>query len=165
MPILQVSMQVGKPAAYRKAILDSLYQSLRDVLRVPEGDKFMTITEHEPENFCFGSAFDVQRTSDLLYISITLFDTRTTDHKASLFRRMVVLLSESPGVRPEDVFINIYEAPKEKTVGWKRGNALRFRKSCARINTRCESVASNCEVPGEGRSESRTAGNRIQNLV
>ncbi|MFB8343714.1 tautomerase family protein [Brucella cytisi] len=119
MPILQVSMQVGKPAAYRKAILDSLYQSLRDVLHVPEGDKFMTITEHEPENFCFGSAFDVRRTSDLLYISITLFDTRTTDHKARLFRRMVVLLSESPGVRPEDVFINIYEAPKEN---WSVGN-------------------------------------------
>lgn len=119
MPILQVSMQVGKPAAYRQAILDSLYRSLREVLQVPEGDEFMTITEHEPVNFRFGNAFGIQRTSDLLYIAITLFDTRTTEHKAALFRRVGELLSESPGVRPEDVFINIYDTPKEN---WSVGN-------------------------------------------
>lgn len=79
----------------------------------------MTITEHEPANFRIGSAFGIQRTSDLLYIAITLFDTRTTDHKAALFQRVVALLSESPGVRPEDVFINIYDTPKEN---WSVGN-------------------------------------------
>lgn len=119
MPILKVSMQVGKPAAYRQAILDSLYRSLREVLQVPEGDEFMTITEHEPVNFRFGNAFGIRRTSDLLYIAITLFDTRTTEHKAALFRRVGELLSESPGVRPEDVFINIYDTPKEN---WSVGN-------------------------------------------
>lgn len=119
MPILQVSMQVGKPAAYRQAILDSLYRSLREVLQVPEGDEFMTITEHEPVNFRFGNAFGIRRTSDLLYIAITLFDTRTTEHKAALFRRVGELLSESPGVRPEDVFINIYDTPKKN---WSVGN-------------------------------------------
>ena len=119
MPILNVSMQVGKPVAYRQAILDSLCQSLRDVLQVPDGDEFMTITEHEPANFRFGNAFDVRRTEDLLYIAITLFDTRTIEHKAELFRRVVELLSKNPGVRPEDVFINIYDTPKGN---WSVGN-------------------------------------------
>lgn len=119
MPILQVSMEAGKSAAYRQAILDSLYRSLREVLQVPEGDEFMTITEHEPANFRFGNAFGISRTNDLLYIAITLFDTRTTEHKAMLFRRVVELLSESPGIRPEDVFINIYDTPKEN---WSVGN-------------------------------------------
>ena len=119
MPILNASMQIGKPAAYRQAILDSLHQALRDVLQVPEGDEFMTITEHEPANFRFGNAFGVLRTDDLLYIAITLFNTRTTEHKAALFRRVVELLSENPGVRPEDVFINIYDTPKEN---WSVGN-------------------------------------------
>lgn len=119
MPIVQVSMQAGKPAAYRQAILDSLYRSLREVLQVPEGDEFMTITEHEPVNFRFGNAFGIRRTAELLYIAITLFDTRTTEHKAALFRRIAELLSESPGVRPEDVFINIYDTPKEN---WSVGN-------------------------------------------
>jgi 4-oxalocrotonate tautomerase len=119
MPIVKVSMQNGKSAAYREAILDSLYRSLRDVLQVPEGDEFMTITEHEPANFRFGNAFGIRRTSDLLYIAITLVDTRTSEHKAMLFRRVVELLSESPGVRSEDVFINIYDTPKEN---WSVGN-------------------------------------------
>lgn len=119
MPILQVSMQAGKPVAYRQAILDSLYRSLREALHVPEGDEFITITEHAPENFRVGNAFGIQRTSDLLYIAISLFDTRTIEHKAVLFRRVVELLSESPGVRPEDVFINIYDTPKEN---WSVGN-------------------------------------------
>ncbi|MGH1477753.1 MAG: tautomerase family protein [Geminicoccales bacterium] len=125
MPILQVSMQIGRPAAYREAILDSLYRSLRDVLQVPEGDEFITITEHEPVNFRFGNAFGIQRTSDLLYIAITLFDTRTTEQKAALFRRVVELLSLNPGIRSEDVFINIYDTPKEN---WSVGNGdMQFR--------------------------------------
>jgi phenylpyruvate tautomerase PptA (4-oxalocrotonate tautomerase family) len=119
MPLVNISMQTGQSAAYRQAILDSLYRSLRDVLQVPEGDEFMTITEHEPENFRAGNAFGIRRTSNVLYIAITLFDTRTTQHKATLFRRVVELLSESPGVRSEDVFINIYGTPKEN---WSVGN-------------------------------------------
>lgn len=119
MPILQVSMQTGKPAAYRQAILDSLYRSLREVLEVPEGDEFMTITEYDPANFRFGHAFGIERSNDLLYIAITLFDTRTIQHKAALFRRIAELLFENPGIRPEDVFINIYDTPKEN---WSVGN-------------------------------------------
>lgn len=119
MPILHVSMLSGKPAAYREAILEGLYQSLRDVLDVPEGDAFMTITEHASANFRVGTAFGIERSDDLLYIAITLFNTRSTEHKAALFRRIAERLAESPGVRPEDVFINIYDTPKES---WSVGN-------------------------------------------
>lgn len=113
MPILHVSMMAGKPAAYRQAILDSLYQALRSELNVPEGDEFMTITEHDPANFRYGNAFGIERSSDLVYIAVTLFDTRNIDHKQALFRRIAALLIESPGIRPEDIFINIYGTPKE----------------------------------------------------
>ncbi|MCP1200541.1 tautomerase family protein [Notoacmeibacter sp. MSK16QG-6] len=119
MPFVQVSMQSGKSPAYRQSILDGLSQALQDTLQVPEGDEFMTITEHEPENFRFGHAFGVQRTGDLLYIAITLFDTRTIEHKAEFFRRVVELLSKNPGIRSEDVFINVYPTPKEN---WSVGN-------------------------------------------
>lgn len=119
MPILHVSMETGKPAVYRKAILDSLYQALRSALDVPEGDEFMTITEHDDANFRHGNAFGVERSSDTLYIAVTLFDTRNIEHKDVLFRRIAALFTESPGVRPEDIFINIYETPKEN---WSVGH-------------------------------------------
>lgn len=119
MPILHVSMQVGKPAAYREAILDSLYKALRNTLNVPEGDEFMTITEHDPANFRHGNAFGIERSSDVLYIAITLFNTRNIEHKQALFNQIAALLTENPGVRPEDIFINIYDTPKEN---WSVGH-------------------------------------------
>ena len=47
MPLTHVSLRRGKPAAYRKAILDGIYRAMRAVFDVPEEDRFMTITEHD----------------------------------------------------------------------------------------------------------------------
>ncbi|MGJ7506147.1 tautomerase family protein [Variovorax sp. GT1P44] len=121
MPIIHISMRSGKPEAYRQAIFDSLYRSLREALDVPEGDQFMTITEHDAANFRYGDAFGVARSDDLLYIQITVFNTRTTEQKKALFKRIAELLGEHPGIRPEDVFVNIADAPKEN---WSVGNGL-----------------------------------------
>ena len=113
MPIAHISMREGKPATYRQAILDGIYQAMRDALDVPEDDQFMTITEHDADNFRYGAAFGIERSDDLIYIRITLFDTRPIEHKQALFRRIVEILAVSPGVRPEDIFINLYGTPKE----------------------------------------------------
>ena len=121
MPISHISLRAGKPEAYRQAIFDSLYRALRDALDVPEDDQFMTITEHEAANFRYGAAFGIDRSDDLVYIRITVFDTRTVEQKKALFRRIVELLRENPGIRPEDVFVNIYDVPKEN---WSVGNGL-----------------------------------------
>ena len=40
MPLTRVSLRGGKPATYRKAILDGLYQAMRETFDVPEGDRF-----------------------------------------------------------------------------------------------------------------------------
>ena len=77
MPLLHISLRAGKPEAYRQAIFDSLYRAMREALDVPEDDQFMIITEHDPSNFRYGNAFDVNRSDDLVYIQITVFDTRT----------------------------------------------------------------------------------------
>ncbi|MDJ0895688.1 MAG: tautomerase family protein [Alphaproteobacteria bacterium] len=121
MPISHISLRAGKPDAYRQAIFDSLYRALREALDVPEDDQFMTITEHEAANFRYGNAFGVVRSDDLVYIQITVFDTRTVEQKKALFRRLAELLSDSPGIRPEDVFVNVLEAAKEN---WSVGHGL-----------------------------------------
>ena len=121
MPLIHISMRAGKPEAYRQAIFDSLYRALRDTLNVPQDDQFMTITEHDPSNFRYGGAFGVARSDDLLYVQITVFNTRTAEQKKVLFQRTAQLLAESPGIRPEDVFVTITDAPKEN---WSVGHGL-----------------------------------------
>ena len=119
MPILHVSLRAGKPEAYRKAILDNLYRAMRDALNVPEDDQFMTLTEHDAANFRYGDAYGVRRSADVVYIQITVFSTRTAEQKKALFRRIAELLGENPGIRPEDVFVNVLDAPKEN---WSVGH-------------------------------------------
>ncbi len=121
MPLLHVSLRAGKPEAYRQAILDGLYLALREALDVPEDDQFMTITEHTAANFRKGNAFGIIRSDDLVYIQITVFSSRTAEQKRALFRCIAARLGTNPGIRPEDVFINILDAPKEN---WSVGHGV-----------------------------------------
>ena len=121
MPIINVSLRAGKPEAYRQAILDGLYRAIREALHVPEDDQFMTITEHEAANFRTGTAYGVARSDDVVYIQITVFDTRTAEQKKALFKRTAELLGKNPGIRPQDVFITVLDAAKEN---WSVGNGV-----------------------------------------
>ena len=95
---------------------------MRETLNVPEDDQFMTITEHTAANFRYGASYlGVSRSDDLVYIQITVFNTRTVEQKKALFRRIAELLGESPGLRPEDVFLTVLEAAKEN---WSVGHGL-----------------------------------------
>jgi 4-oxalocrotonate tautomerase len=121
MPLIHISLRAGKPEAYRQAIFDSLYRAMREALNVPEDDQFMTIMEHDAANFRYCNAYGVARSANVVYIQITVFNTRTVEQKKALFRRIAELLGESPGIRPEDVFVNIVDAAKEN---WSVGHGL-----------------------------------------
>jgi len=121
MPLTHISLRAGKPEAYRQAIFDSLYRAMREALGVPEHDQFMTITEHDAANFRYGPYLGITRSDDLVFIQITVFNSRTREEKLALFRRLAELLGDSPGIRPEDVFVNVLEAAKEN---WSLGHGL-----------------------------------------
>jgi phenylpyruvate tautomerase PptA (4-oxalocrotonate tautomerase family) len=122
MPLAHISLRSGKPEAYRQAIFDGLYRALRETFSVPEDDQFMAITEHDAANFRYGASYlGVARSDDLVLIQVTANNTRTIEQKKALFRRIAELLSESPGIRPEDVFVSLVEVAKEN---WSLGHGL-----------------------------------------
>jgi 4-oxalocrotonate tautomerase len=122
MPLLHISLRAGKPPAYRQAIFDSLARAMRETMHLPEDNQFMTITEHEAANFRYGASYlGIARSDDLVYVQITVLDTRGAEQKKALYRRAVELLGDSPGIRPEDVFVNVLDAAKEN---WSLGNGL-----------------------------------------
>ena len=59
--------------------------------------------------------------ADVVYIQITVFNTRTAEQKKAPFKRTAELLGKNPGIRPEDVFIIVLDAAKEN---WSVGNGL-----------------------------------------
>lgn len=122
MPLTYISMRAGKPEAYQQAIFDSLYRAMRETFDVPEDDQFMTIREHEAASFRYSATYaGVDRSDDLVLIQISARNTRTVEQKKALFRRIAELLRESPGIRPEDVFVNLVEGAKEN---WSFGHGL-----------------------------------------
>ncbi|MCP4616816.1 MAG: tautomerase family protein [Bradyrhizobium sp.] len=121
MPLIHINLRAGKPDAYRQAIFDGLYRAMRETLGVPVDDQFMTITEHDAANFRHGHGYEIPRTADVVYIQITVFDTRTSEQKKALFKRIAELLGKNPGIRPEDVFVNVLESAKEN---WSVGHGI-----------------------------------------
>ncbi len=122
MPLTHISLRAGKPEAYRQAIFDSLYRAMHETFNVPEDNQFMTIREHDAANFRYGASFlGIARSDDLVFIQITANNTRTVEQKKVLFVRIAELLGESPGIRPEDVFVSLVEVAKEN---WSLGHGL-----------------------------------------
>jgi 4-oxalocrotonate tautomerase len=122
MPLTRVSMLKGKSPEYRRAILDSLYQAMREIFEIPEDDRFMVIEELEPENFLYGKTYlGIARDDDLVIIQIVVNNTRGPDKKKALYSRLAELLAKSPGVKPENVLVNLVDVPKEN---WSFGMGL-----------------------------------------
>jgi phenylpyruvate tautomerase PptA (4-oxalocrotonate tautomerase family) len=114
MPLTRVSLRKGKSSAYRKAIAEGIYLSLRETFNVPEDDLFVLIHEHDEDGFFYGANYlGIERSDDLVIIQITANNTRTVDQKKALYRRIAERLGESPGLRSEDVYINLIEVEKE----------------------------------------------------
>jgi phenylpyruvate tautomerase PptA (4-oxalocrotonate tautomerase family) len=122
MPLAHVSLRRGKPAAHRKAILDGIYRALRATFDVPEEDRFMTITEHDEDNFSYSTSYlGIARSDDLVMIQLTVSNTRPVEKKQALYRAIVKNLTSDPGLRPEDILINLVEVVPEN---WSFGHGI-----------------------------------------
>jgi phenylpyruvate tautomerase PptA (4-oxalocrotonate tautomerase family) len=122
MPLVRVSLRQGKSDDYKKAIGDGVYQALRETFTVPDEDRFITVSEHSESEFQFSKTYmDIARTDDLVILQIAVTNSRSIEQKKALFARIVELLSQKPGLRKEDVFINLLEVAKEN---WSFGNGV-----------------------------------------
>jgi len=122
MPLSRISLRKGRSAADKKAILDGIYLAMRETFEVPENDRFMLISEHEPEDFSYDPTYlGIKRSDDLVIIQLTVSNTRTVAKKQALYKRIVQRLTDKPGLRPEDIFINLVEVLPEN---WSFGNGI-----------------------------------------
>jgi phenylpyruvate tautomerase PptA (4-oxalocrotonate tautomerase family) len=122
MPLTRIALRAGKSVEYRKALTDSIQRSLVETFNVPKDDQFVLITEHEAGNLIYNRQYlNIERSEDFVVIQLTVSNTRTIDQKKALYRRIVDELAQSPGLRREDMFINLVEVEKEN---WSFGNGI-----------------------------------------
>ncbi|MFZ6743678.1 tautomerase family protein [Undibacterium sp. JH2W] len=111
MPMSRVSLLKGKSPEYLQAVSDALHQALVDAYEVPLKDRFQIIQQHEANELVFDRDYishqGKPRSDDFVMIQITAGRQRSAATKAAFYQRLVALLAVSPGLRAEDVMVNI----------------------------------------------------------
>jgi 4-oxalocrotonate tautomerase len=114
MPLVRIDLREGTTPAYRKAIADGVHAAMIEALAVPPDDRFQVISEHDADSLIYDPQyFSMQRSDKVVFIQITMSAGRKPGQKRALFKRITALLAKTPGVRPEDVFINLVEVAWE----------------------------------------------------
>jgi phenylpyruvate tautomerase PptA (4-oxalocrotonate tautomerase family) len=120
MPLVRISLRQGTSAQYRKAIGDGVHRAMIEALAIPPLDRFQVITECPTEGLVYDSQYlGVARSDAIVFVQITLSVGRKPQQKRLLYKRMAEILAEAPGVRPQDLLINLVEVSWEN---WSFGN-------------------------------------------
>jgi 4-oxalocrotonate tautomerase len=122
MPFVRIDLRRGKSAAYRKTIGEIIYKAMRDIIDVPDGDKFQVITEHAPDDLNVSEGYLGNHYGDnIILIQITLNFGRSIEQKKAFYRRIVEDIHAQLNVPVDEVVINLVEVAKEN---WSFGKGL-----------------------------------------
>ncbi|HWO33836.1 MAG TPA: tautomerase family protein [Candidatus Acidoferrum sp.] len=98
MPPVRISLREGKTEQYRKAVADGVHRAMVEGAAAAEQDRFQIITEHPASGLIYDPTYlGIQRTNDIVMVQI----------------------AENPGLRPQDLMINLVEVAWEN---WSFGN-------------------------------------------
>ena len=120
MPLVRIDLVEGKSQEYRQKVGEIVYQTLLDVLSVPNHDRFQVITEHSKSGLSFDRDYlGVHRSDDCIFLQIALNSGRSVELKQRFYKAIADGLHVGVKLRREDVFVNLVEVPKEN---WSFGN-------------------------------------------
>ena len=122
MPLIRISMRRSRPASEPAAIIDGVYKALRETFEVPEKDLFAVVHQHDADEFVFdANYFGFNRSDRLVIIQLTVANTRGVTQKKKLYAAIVENLTKEPGLKPDDIFINLVEVKRED---WSFGGGI-----------------------------------------
>jgi 4-oxalocrotonate tautomerase len=130
MPVTRIAIRDGKTSEYKQALMEEIYEAMRETVAIKDGDRFIAITEHGRDEFAYGPFLGIDRGDDLVQIQVFWAPGKTVDAKLAMYKRIVERLGDNPGVRPEDVLISVTETAAEN---WSFGNGeTQFYKPASR---------------------------------
>ncbi|MEV5846357.1 tautomerase family protein [Streptomyces sp. NPDC051985] len=109
MPLVRIDLIRGRSPENIRAIADAVQQSLIDVLKIPERDRFQIVTQHDPDEIiALDAGLGFQRTPGTVIIHIFTQHGRTTEEKQHLYRTLAARLDEAD-VDGKDLFVSYFE--------------------------------------------------------
>ena len=122
MPLVRISLREGKSEEYKKALADGVHRALVEAIEIPPQDRFQVLTEHSRGSLIYDPSYlGVIRTDEIVLVQITLSAGRKPPQKRRLYQRMSEILAENPGLRPQELMINLVEVAWEN---WSFGNGV-----------------------------------------
>ena len=120
MPFARVDLIKGKSAEYRAAVADIVYRGIVDVLKAPDGDRFIVISEKTPDDLVYDRHFlGFDRSPDFLLIQVFSTVGNKQETKVAFFRFVADELKSKLSVRPDDIMINTVFVDRSD---WSFGN-------------------------------------------
>ncbi|HET6930865.1 MAG TPA: tautomerase family protein [Candidatus Acidoferrum sp.] len=120
MPLVRIDLRAGKSEEYRKVLGDGVHQAMIEALAIPPDDRFQVITEHPAVGLIYDAHYlGISRTDNVVFVQITMSAGRKPQQKRKLFKRMAEILAQSPGLKPQELVINLVEVAWEN---WSFGN-------------------------------------------
>lgn len=120
MPLVRIDLRAGSSLEYRKSLEDGVHRAMIEALAIPPDDRFQVIMEHPPEGLVYDAGYlGVHRSERVVCVQITLSAGRKPQQKRKLYTRMAEILAEAPGLKPQDLLINLIEVSWEN---WSFGN-------------------------------------------
>lgn len=122
MPLVRVDVLEDRSDADLAAIGDGIHRALVEAIGIPEQDRFQVLGRHPKDLLVFDPSYlGISRSAGVVFVQITMSLGRTLEQKQALYGAIVRRLAERPGVRAEDVFVNLVEVVKEN---WSFGNGV-----------------------------------------
>ncbi|WP_419816699.1 tautomerase family protein [Glacieibacterium sp.] len=114
MPFARIDLIQGKSSEYRSAVADIVYRGIVDILKAPDGDRFVVVGEHTPDNLIYDPTFlGFSRSPDFILIQVTSTVGNEKITKFAFYRFVADELKAKLSVHPDDIMINMVFVDKE----------------------------------------------------
>jgi|GEM_PF-59757 quercetin dioxygenase-like cupin family protein/phenylpyruvate tautomerase PptA (4-oxalocrotonate tautomerase family) len=122
MPFVQINVSAELDAPARKAISESIHESLVEIFRIPADDLFQTIQGLNRDSLFFPPAYlGIEHAFPFVAIQIFCREGRTVSMKEQLYQRIAERIAARTPVAAANVFIVVVE---NTDANWSFGNGV-----------------------------------------
>src|SRR5262249_60614253 len=102
MPLARIDLPAGKPASYRRAVADVVYEAMVETLKAPKDDRFQVIAEHAADTRIIApTCLGIARRPDARTLQLTCSKGRPVEGKQAFYQAAAAGVAHHATLRRE----------------------------------------------------------------